>query len=300
MGRWKKLLNELLFPHICLVILLVPVSAAALCYVFFNSCENEPIAYITYVLSAYALTVLCIRLVQFIRYARCEADALVEKYPIVGRFIKDIPFRLKFSLYASFGFNSIYAIWKFFYGVYLRSIWFGALAVYYFLLAVMRLMLIKHSKQNEFGENRREEQKKYMYCGIMLLVMNIALAVVVILVVRANKGFSYPGYLIYVMALYTFCNVVSACYNLIKYRQYQSPVMSAAKVISLASALVSLLSLETAMLEQFGEGDNSEQLRLVMTASTGGMVCAMIFAIAVYMITRSVKELKADKGEMIE
>ena len=99
--------------------------------------------------------------------------------------------------------------------------------------------------------------------------------------IRKNEGFQYAGYLIYIMAMYAFYNIITAVMNVVKYRKYRSPVMSAAKVVSLAATLVSMLSLETAMLTQFGSTD-SEQSRRIMTACTGAGVCTMILAMAVY------------------
>ena len=76
------------------------------------------------------------------------------------------------------------------------------------------------------------------------LIAVIALSGVVILVVHDNEGFEYAGYLIYVMAMYAFYNVITAVTDLVKYRKFRSPVMSASKAIKLAAALVSMLSLE--------------------------------------------------------
>ena len=64
----------------------------------------------------------------------------------------------------------------------------------------------------------------------------------------------------------------------------------AAKVISLASALVSILSLETAMLSQFG-GSDDMAFRQLMIAATGAGVCAIILGIAVYMMIHAAKQL---------
>ena len=74
-----------------------------------------------------------------------------------------------------------------------------------------------------------------------------------------------------------------------RYRKYQSPAMSAAKAINLAAALVSMLSLETAMLAQFGGGETFRQL---MTASTGGSVCVIVVGMGVYMAVHASKQLK--------
>ncbi|MGN1116791.1 MAG: hypothetical protein ACI4TH_09495, partial [Candidatus Ornithomonoglobus sp.] len=79
--------------------------------------------------------------------------------------------------------------------------------------------------------------------------------------------------------------------NLIKYRKYGSPVMSAAKVINLTAALVSILSLEMAMLTQFGAAEDPS-LRRLMISCTGAGVCVIVLGMAVYMICKATRELK--------
>ena len=116
----------------------------------------------------------------------------------------------------------------------------------------------------------------------------------VILAVHNNSGFSYPGLLIYAMALYTFYAAITAVINVVKYRRYESPILSAAKVISLTAALVSVLSLETAMLAQFGGADDPA-FRQIMTASTGTGVSLTVLGMAGVMIVRSTKQLKQIK-----
>lgn len=62
-------------------------------------------------------------------------------------------------------------------------------------------------------------------------------------------------------------------------------------MIKLAAALVSMLSLETAMLAQFGAGEDPA-FRQIMTGATGGCVCLIVLGMAVCMICFSTKELK--------
>ena len=69
--------------------------------------------------------------------------------------------------------------------------------------------------------------------------------------------------------------------------------MSAAKVINLTAAVVSMLSLETAMLAQFGEDD--VKFRQIMTSATGVGVCVIVLGMAVFMIAKSTKILKKNK-----
>lgn len=61
---------------------------------------------------------------------------------------------------------------------------------------------------------------------MILLLMNVALLGVVVLVVQDNESFHYAGYLIYVVAMHAFYNIISAVMDVVKYRKYNSPVMS--------------------------------------------------------------------------
>ncbi|MGN0313615.1 MAG: hypothetical protein ACI4EG_02350 [Fusicatenibacter sp.] len=290
MEHFKKIFQKLLFPGLALIIISVPISAALLVYIFVFGHENSPAAYLSYVFSAYSLMILCAWIAKNARKAKKNIQSAIHKNKFVHRYLTDIPFKMQVSLYFSLGINLLYAVMKLFYGVYYRSVWFGTLAVYYVMLAVLRFLLLHHSSKNALGKNRILELKRYRLCGVILMLMNIALSGVVILAVRKNEGFEYAGYLIYVMAMYAFYNVCTAVQDVAKYRKYNSPVMSAAKGVKLAAALVSMLSLETAMLTQFDEGKGPE-FRQSMTGITGRCVCLIILVMAVSMIIHSSKQL---------
>ena len=71
--------------------------------------------------------------------------------------------------------------------------------------------------------------------------------------------------------------------------------MSTSKIISLSAALVSMLSLETAMFSQFG-GEMSLENQRIMIAATGGGVSIVVITMSVYMIVRATKEIKKLRG----
>jgi len=54
--------------------------------------------------------------------------------------------------------------------------------------------------------------------------------------------------------------------------------------------MFSILSLETAMLAQFGGDDLF--FRKTMTGATGGGICVIVLGMAVYMLVKSTKEIK--------
>ena len=93
------------------------------------------------------------------------------------------------------------------------------------------------------------------------------------------------------MAMYTFYAMINAVRSIIRFRHRGSPVLSAAKAVSLVAALVSVLSLETAMLTQFGTAED-ERFRQIMTGATGAVVCVAVLAMAAYMTAKSTGQVR--------
>ena len=275
------------------VIIAIP-SYLFVIFILANNIQNVAISSVAYVLSAYALIITITGIIRIVRMiCNMELPHLLKKIvsiPVIGRLIVEHTFRTQIALYSGFLINVVYVIWKLSFGIYYNSTWFISLALYYFVLAWMRLSLIRPF--SEKGETRKKaELKRYRFCGASLLVINIALTGIVVLAVKKENGFTYPGYMIYVMAMYAFYSVITAVINLVKYRKYGSPVLSAAKVISLTTAMVSMFSLESAMLAQFADASQTA-FKKIMTECTGGVICVIVIGMAVYMIFRSTKEIR--------
>lgn len=299
MDRMKKMLKKLFFlPPVPTLLISVP-SYGLVIYALAGKNVEPVIAYTSYFLSAYAFIISITGITGIVCFIRQGIDKhpLVQKalgIPLVSRYLKEDMFRAENGLYQGFFINLLYAGIKMFSGIFYRSVWFVTLAVYYILLAVMRASLLHYVRKA--GKNKISAWKRYRLCGIILLFMNIALAGIVVLVIHQNSGFEYPGMLIYVMAMYAFYAAITAVRNVVKFRKYGNPVMSAAKVINLTAALVSMLSLETAMLTQFGAADDPA-FRQIMTASTGAGISIIVLGMAAFMIVRSTKQLNHMKQE---
>lgn len=156
-------------------------------------------------------------------------------------------------------------------------------------------MLAVEIRRTDPGENRIRQWKRYRLCGVLLLGMNLILGVIVGCIVWQGRTFRHHEVTTIAMAAYTFAAMTLAIIDLVKYRKYNSPVLSASKAIRLATASVSMLTLETAMLTAFG-GDESPAFRTVMTAATGTAVCLFVLMMAVTMIVRSAKECKENRN----
>lgn len=83
MEQFKRIIHGLLFPHLAVVLLSIPAAAALLIYTFAVAGESSPVAYPSYVLSAYSLH-------HFLRMAREEwpfhESAYSDRCPYESRF----------------------------------------------------------------------------------------------------------------------------------------------------------------------------------------------------------------------
>lgn len=288
---WKKMGQKLLFPPVWVLVLLTILSAAALTAVFLNGWDAAPIAYVVYVLAFYtlsAVTVFCAMVLPK-QYRRVRQRIL--DHPLGNRYLIDRVFRTKVSLYLSLGVNLLYVGINVLSWYLYQSWWFVCLAVYYGILSVMRFLLVRYVRLNDIGADRRGELKRSLACSYIMLLLNLFLSGAVLMMVYQDRGYEYHGVMIYVMAMYTFYTAVHAIINLIQYRKLESPVMSTAKVISMAAALVSMLNLETAMFAQFG-GEMTKENQQLMIIWTGAGISITVIVMAAYMIVRCTKEMK--------
>lgn len=287
----KKLLHALLFPHIAILLILLPVATVFLVYSMVFLGETAVASIVSYVLAAYTLTVWCLRVPQIVRFAK----RLRRDNRFVYRYFEDRRLRVRISLYSSLLWNTAYAVFQLGLGFYHASFWFFGIAGYYILLAIMRFFLARHASRRAAGERMREELVRYRACGILLLVMNLTLALMTFFMVYWDRTFYHHEVTAIAMAAYTFTSFTLAIINLVKYRKFGSPVYSASKAISLAAACVSMLTLSATMLTAFGDGTMSLFARRLLLGSCGGAVFVCIIVMAVHMIVRGTRLLRSER-----
>lgn len=291
MEKLKIFCKKCLVLPVGLVALLIILCAAALPAVFVYGLDEHPVAYAVYAVSFYTLTVFCIACFKTIPdyYRNIKRSVYDNRY--ANRYLTDAVYKTRINLYMSLLVNIVYVVVNGVSAKIYNTHWFAIFAVYYGVMAAMRFILAIYVGKKGIGENRLGELKRSRACAYMLLSVNIALSGVVLMMVYYDRGFSYQGFLIYVMAVYTFYITIAAIVDLIKYRKYNSPVMSVTKVIKLTASLFSMLFLETAMFAQFGQ-DTTEEFKRIMIMATGAGISVIVVAMSLYIIVRYTKEIK--------
>lgn len=269
--KLKKTIKTLIFPPTAIVIILIPTSALFLIYALINEPTNSLAAILSYVAAFYTLTVSALKIPNVVK--------LYKRNRLVTTLKENTELKISISLYSSLIFNTAYAVLQLGLGIYHLSSWYFAAAAYYLSLALMRFFIVKNRGENEL--------KAYRICGIIFLVMNFALSVMIFLMIFGDKTFRHHEITTIAMATYTFTALVTAIINVIKYKKYNRPAYSAAKAISLATACVSMLTLEATMLTVFDSGKTDPFTRRLLLALSGGAVSLFIIATAVCMIIKS-------------
>lgn len=278
----KRIIYKIFHPDKAIGYSVCIISAVLLICVFSMHIEKTPIAYISYLLSFYSL-------ILFIKWfiKACHFSSSFIKETRLYRFYKKREHAiLKVTLIVSSIFNSGYGILKLSTGIYYKSWWFIIFAIYYLILCIMKSLLLKDIKG--FGENLDKEFQKLKNTGIILLLLNIVLIGMIVLIIKRDYYFSYPGNLIYVIAMYDFYLIISAFINVIRYKSNKSPIVSASKCISLTVAMIAMLSLEVAMIYEFGDNDNG--FKIIMTSCTGFGICLINTIMSSIMIYKGKKK----------
>ncbi len=292
MKKALAIFNKLLRPPKWVLLLAPPVVFAALIAIFLTGQNNSALAYLIYGLSAYCLTILIFPLPKRIRNAKASVIRRINRTTFGGRYVNDLAFRGSVSIYQGMTVNFLYVLFRIVVGIRYTSMWFISMAVYYLVLAVLRLSLILNYRH----KSKTVELRCYRWTAWLLFLLNLPMGGMILMMVLTNSGYSYPGYVIYLSAMYTFYTMVTSVINLVRFRRLRSPILSAAKVLNFIAALMSILGLQTAMIAQFStEGEN---YRRMMNAITGGAVWLSVILTAVYMLYLSSKqrdEVKSDE-----
>lgn len=289
----------------CILFVLTIGIVAAAVYAAATDAFPELVNVTLYALAAFGFVCTCTLWVKAILFfVKAVWLPFTKNNQVASTLLADTRLRTVLITVPGMGLNFIYALFNGVIGFMGHSAWYGSLAAYYILLCLMRFLAVSYGgkiyrsrvpwkknytaiKNAEWTQDSQEIRswKVYKSCGVMFSFMSVALGGAVILLVTGEGGKSYPGLMIYTVATYTFYKMVMAVRNRIKAGKEKSTLLVTLRNISYADALVSMLSLQTALFAAFGQ--DSGDLVPTMNALTGAGVCLMILAMGLYMIHKS-------------
>lgn len=295
----KDFLKKIIFPPLWIVILFTILTIAGMISAIASGMANTILNYVIYGVSFYGVCIITAFLIKNGKSGFKNVKARIYKTKYGNKYMTDIDFKIHVSLYLSLLLNGGNVVLNIIYGFVYDTNWFFLLSFYYATLAVLRFILALYTRKRVLGENLLAEWKRAKVCAAVLTLINLSLTGVVLMMMYQDRGFNYAGILIYVMAAYTFYHITVAIVDLIRYRKYRSPVIDSVKIVKLAAALVSMLSLEAAMLLSFGS-DMSDLDKKIFIAATGAGICLIVLGLSSYMIVKSTKEINKIKEKINE
>lgn len=284
MHNFKDFLKKIIYPPIALVIVFTALGTTGIITSVLIHGWHHIASFCSYAVCAYALVLICARIPQAVHFV----IYLKNNNKYVVRWFDDPQLRVNFSLGIALIFNCTFALFQTALFILHTSVWYGVLAGYYFILAIMRFFILKDAKtaKRSYADELRRSRKT----GIALVFLNLVLAGMMFYIVRLGFGINHNEIFIIAHAAYSFAAITVSAVNVSRYRKYERPIFTAAKSIDFTAALVSLITLETSMISTFGDG--SESFRRTLTAITGTAVCIFVIVLAIYMIASSTHKLK--------
>lgn len=215
---------------------------------------------------------------------------------VSARLVDDSVYRIRVTSHLSLGLNILLALTKAVAGIYTTSIWLIVLAGYYLVLCLAKGWVLyaerKAAAEPDEHNRVRKEWRVFRLCGLMLITMTVFLQGVVIQIVRDGSSFSYRGTLIFAVALYDFYCLISSTIYMFRTRKRHNPATVAIRCIRLATSLVAMLSLQTAMFASFAGGMPIVQQQ-IMNAATGTCVCLALLVIGILMVIQGNRSLSS-------
>lgn len=250
-----------------------------------------------YILAGVFLVTACIFLVQDLKNGVIEKIvSTIKRNPLGEKFFDDYTFRIILSTMPTFIINVAYTVYNGVLGVMHQSEWFITMAVYYSLLGIMRYHAVHTGRIISRMEDQSLVKKKELSVikteGILLLLLNLALSGVVLLTIVQDTAKRYSEIMVITIAAYTFYKIITSVINMIKVRKLQSPILITIRNISVADALVSVLTLQMTMLASF-QGRSTLNINQ-MNAMTGMAACILISLLGISMIYYSYKRNKKE------
>jgi hypothetical protein len=260
----------------------------------------EILAYTLFGLSAITFAYSVYFIVRWVPSIKSKIMNMIDANRFTHTLRKDFGFRTVIFAIGSFCMSIAFGFFNGYMGIAYASIFNGALAMYYIVLALVRGGVLVHhgkgaKKDDTYHEKDDEKRAKiYRNIGILILVLSIALSGIIAQMIFDDRHFSYPGWTVFAFAAYACFKITMSIINLFKARKHDDMTVKAIRNINLTDAMVSILALQTALLHTFGEAGIDVSLYNTLT---GCAVSVGTYAIGIIMIVGGVKTLKLLKLE---
>jgi hypothetical protein len=173
-------------------------------------------------------------------------------------------------------------------GILYKSVWNGTICVYYVLLAIVRGIIVYSQRRPKTAgrvEDNETNRKVYIRTHTIMIFMDICLIVPIAYMVIGKRSYEYGMIPAIAMATYTTYRVTMSVVNFIKSRKQENILIKALRTVNLQDSLVSVLTLQNALIIATGSGMKSMMV-LTGWTSAGIWLAIIIFTVKSFLDVR--------------
>ncbi len=198
--------------------------------------------------------------------------------------------RLDISLVFGLLMNFFYILVNLFPAVRYRSAWSLAVTVYYAVLVLMRTFLLSSRRfADSVGSDAVRLYASCRLVGRLLLLLDTAIAAVMVYTAREGKIINYPTYIFVGFGIFTVYSVTVSLVGIFRSIKNPAPHTLAARNLTLAAALLSVFNLEYTLLVSLGV---DTWVVALINAVGGGLSILLISVMAIRLITLSTRKMR--------
>ena len=171
-------------------------------------------------------------------------------------------------------------------GIAYRSLWNGSICVYYFLLAVVRAIIVYLHRKESTGRRERgavHRRRTYFATHMVLILMNISLVVPVVVMVTDGRSYTYGLIPAIAMATYTTYRITMSIIHYRKSRHNANILVAELRTINVIDSLVAVLTLQNTLIVTNGGMNDGMQ---TLSAWTSAGILLIIAVITVQSLLR--------------
>lgn len=170
-------------------------------------------------------------------------------------------------------------------GILYRSVWNISICIYYVLLAVVRRIVVRSQRKTVDKNQEKIIKKTYAVTHIILILMDVALVVPIALMVIGARNYTYGMIPAISMAAYTTYRMTMSIIHYLKSKRNENRFIRVIRTINLQDTLVSVLTLQNALIIANGD-DMASMMRLTMWTSAGIWGVILFFTVKSFVMIR--------------
>jgi len=129
-----------------------------------------------------------------------------------------------------------------------RSIWSATLTVYHLMLIIIRIYLILEGRRR----GRADERRICLRVGLLMLLLDIAAAMIMLYSIRRRSFVSYSGVILLGFLIFTVYSVARSVSELRKHRESENHLYFTARNLTLSTSLMSVFNLQYSVFSLLG------------------------------------------------